>query len=79
MKFNQKPAAIDISHYDQTQSLSLSAFHDCRVLQVPLALLVLLVQAVVVMTSAMMETSTGLISLAHRLLSDLRTMKLMPL
>lgn len=51
-----------------------------KVLLVPQVLLVLLDppgQVVVAMTLAMMETSTGLTSLAHHLPSDPRTTKLM--
>ena len=54
-----------------------SHFHLCRALLVPPALLDLLAQVVVVTTLVLMETSTGLTSLAHQLLSDPRIMKLM--
>lgn len=54
-----------------------SPFHLCRALLVPPALLDLLAQVVVVTTLVLMETSTGLTSLAHQLLSDPRIMKLM--
>lgn len=54
-----------------------SPFHLCRALLAPPALLDLLAQAVVVTTLVLMETSTGLTSLAHQLLSDPRIMKLM--
>lgn len=49
----------------------------CRALLVLLALLALLAPVVVVMTSVLKETSTGLTSLAHHHLSDPRIMKLM--
>lgn len=74
---NWKPAIIDVSHYNQIQEILLSHFHLCRALLVLLAPLDLQAQVVVVMTSVMMETSIGLTSLVHHLLSDPRIMKLM--
>lgn len=73
-----KMVALDI-----LEQLDLLAFVALRVAKVLLALLVLLApldlqaQVVVVMTSVMMETSIGLTSLVHHLLSDPRIMKLM--
>lgn len=54
-----------------------SSLHLGRALLVPLVLLGLPVSVVVVMTLDLTETSTGLTSLAHHLLSDPRIMKLM--
>lgn len=75
-----KTAALDIPV--QLDLLALEVLRVAKVLlalPVPPALLALLAQAAVVTTSVMMETSTGLTSLAHHLLSDPRTMKLTPL
>lgn len=58
---------------------ALRAARDLLALPVPLVPLDLPVQVEVVMTLALMETSTGLTSPAHHLLSDPRIMKLMPL
>lgn len=68
---------------DSLVQSDLLAFVALRVAKVLLALLVppalldLLAQVVVVTTLVLMETSTGLTSLAHQLLSDPRIMKLM--
>lgn len=75
-----KTAALDIPV--QLDLLALEVLRVAKVLlalPVPPALLALLAQVAVVMTSVTMETSTGLTSLAHHLLSDPRTMKLTPL
>ena len=77
MALHGKPVIIVVSHCDQIQSLFVSPSRLCRALLAPPALLDLLAQAVVVTTLVLMETSTGLTSLAHQLLSDPRIMKLM--
>lgn len=71
-----KPVIIVVFHHDQIQSLCpLPSFH-LQGPPGPPGLLDLLAQVVVVMTLVLMETSTGLTSLAHQLLSDPRIIQL---
>lgn len=73
-----KMVALDsLVQSDLLASVALRVARVLLALPVPPALLDLPAQAVVVTTLALMETSTGLTSLAHQLLSDPRIMKLM--